>query len=496
MNLQREFDANHTETSEAQQAEPSPFFLLRPVTLLTERMTDNGSPQLASSNEGPGNEPPNAPEVRQPPAVHQQPTVQQSNIGQQPSAGPPAVQPQSNVQQPAAVQQLPGVLSGTTITTVPNSIVFKPKVPNRGGLVQISDKCWEAFTGGKSNDTCDGLAGPAVQLYAGQLRPIGSYSQKCQALRVKHDKNRPRITKKTKISRMKRDLFQSLVEEGLDSITYLPDAKGKAKCVILESDAFDMTSARDAYARVMPTYDNYDLANDHDASTKLLNTVDEEIRTDVELFHQTTSGFIVIWYEVLGLMYNSNIDRKRDLEAQIRTIKVSQYPQQDLSKMVADFLAICEELDDMDSYNHDNTIKILEAFAYAGGGTDPLDPNTLVYRNDIICLAICHGQSSDSHSRGFDRRSEPVHGNAESPLPSALASHPQVISSGIAQQDLAASGQPYRLSDSSTPSGSPTGPISSTGSASNPDDDTSNGAALAGIHAPTGRFEQGRKTRR
>ena len=106
----------------------------------------------------------------------------------------------------------------------------------------------------------------------------------------------------------------------------------------------------------MSTYDKYCKANDHDATTYLLNMLDDKLKKDVELFHDSTSGFVVVWYALLDELYNSNIDRKRDLESQIRDVTVTQFANQDISKVVTKFLGLCEQLDDMDSYNHDNTV--------------------------------------------------------------------------------------------------------------------------------------------
>ena len=279
--------------------------------------------------------------------------------------------------------------SATTNAPLPTYSTFMPQKPRLGNLEQYDVGRYNPFTGlngqapnGTRTARADG-SDPEC-LYSNQLRPLGSASQKSRTYRVHYDGTL--ITKKVKITQFKREFGQRGVEYGYDSIFWLKDQFGHQVNIITESDKFDLIGAHQAYEDVKTMYDKYCTANDHDATTYLLSMLDKELKQDVELFHNSTSGFVIVWYALLGQLYTSNLDRKRDIESQIRAVTVTQFAQQDISKMVATFLALCEELDDMDSYNHDNTVKILDCVSYAGGGTDPNDPNTLEWRHEIIQL--------------------------------------------------------------------------------------------------------------
>ena len=273
-------------------------------------------------------------------------------------------------------------MSSTATTTTPP---FTPTTPTVGGVVQTSSNTFEAWTGGKPNLQRDGLDTTASTTlkHLSQLRPTGYNGQKSQALRTEF--SRSEITKNTKITKLKKEMHKDHVDLGLDTIEYLPK-DGDMVSVILNSDSFTSEEAEAAYNSEYVKYDGYCQSNDREAADRLLNGLGIDLRKDIDLFYDSTNGFIVVWYALLALLYDSNIDRKRNLESQIRAIEVITYPHQDLKKIIADFLALAEELDDMDSYSHDNSVKILDCLSYAGGGADPGNPDTLFFRNHIITL--------------------------------------------------------------------------------------------------------------
>ncbi|CAJ1949055.1 unnamed protein product [Cylindrotheca closterium] len=299
---------------------------------------------------------------------------------------------------------------GTPSTGTLPSYITKPTC---GGITTVGPNEYEIYTGGKPDDTRSGLdsSAPTERVYPGQTRPISGYrSMKSQTYRTTFE-GTTKISKTSQQTKLKRDLHQHFVENGLDSITYLPDANGATTSVILSADSFSQETALAAYKTMLPKYDKYCIANDKDAAKYLLNAVDDDLKDTIELFHTESDGFIAVWFSLLANITDNNIDRKKSLEDEIKSITVSQFPQQNLKSMVAKLKPICDELDAMESYEPDNSIHMLDNFSYAGSGTDPSNPHTMRFRSKIITLrdklddaiTTCRNMSKatrDTHLKG------------------------------------------------------------------------------------------------
>ena len=269
----------------------------------------------------------------------------------------------------------------------PTTSTFKgPDTPTIGGLSQFKEKEIIPWTGGKPNSDRTALDPMARKepKFQHQLRPFSFDGQRSRDARVKFTGKQ--IMKACKISKLKKDLHCRFVMHGLDSITYLPDAKKVMRSVINESETFTKDEARKGYDNIKSTYDLYCENNDLDAATYLLNSLDPSLRREVTLFRDESDGFIVLWYELLSCLYSVNMEQTRAIENKIKATVVSQYPQQNLGKMIEDLLTLCHQLDDMDAYSHQLTYHMLKNLSYAGGGVDPLDPNTEDFRRPIGIL--------------------------------------------------------------------------------------------------------------
>ncbi|KAL3937116.1 MAG: hypothetical protein SGBAC_007696, partial [Bacillariaceae sp.] len=158
-------------------------------------------------------------------------------------------------------------MSGAGTTTTPT---FSPIAPTIGGIDQTSNNTFEAWTGGKPNLQRTRLDTTALTTikHLSQLRPAGYNGQKSQARRTEF--TRDKITKRTKLTKLKKELHQDHVEFGLDTIEYLPK-NGAMVSVILNSDSFTSDEAEVAYNSEYIKYNGYWRSNDREAASRLLN---------------------------------------------------------------------------------------------------------------------------------------------------------------------------------------------------------------------------------
>lgn len=76
--------------------------------------------------------------------------------------------------------------------------------------------------------------------------------------------------------------------------------------------------------------------------------------------------FIPYWLTYLASTNDSNYDKGQNLEQKLRDIKVTNYEQQDLSKMIDDVKKKCDASADIGAYNHQNSFSFMENIVKAG----------------------------------------------------------------------------------------------------------------------------------
>lgn len=250
-----------------------------------------------------------------------------------------------------------------------------------GGLVQVSDTKWQPFTGGKPNVAYDALEAPVqLPVHNGQYRGLGTEDTKGLAVRTVWP--HPKITKQSSPVKTK-ELLQNFFEQhGLDTVTYIV-INGVVRSVINESDKFTAAEAKQEYTSLSQKRDSYCQANDLAAAKLFLNAVDTTLWKDVTMFHCASgaAGFIPYWLSYLSSTNDANYDKRQKLESELRAIKVTNYPQQNLSDMIEDVKLKCDLLTDIGGYDHQNSVAFMENFAEAG---DSIDVHMLSFRTTLI----------------------------------------------------------------------------------------------------------------
>ena len=123
----------------------------------------------------------------------------------------------------------------------------KPKVPIMGGLTQTDTDKWIAWTGGKPKVDWSGfLDGTIVDFETpNQMRPV------CDVKGCNHCKTglATKFNKSDMLVPFKKRVWTHLKDNGLDSISHLPDMRNEMSCVICDHSRHTLESAKVASTR-------------------------------------------------------------------------------------------------------------------------------------------------------------------------------------------------------------------------------------------------------
>jgi hypothetical protein len=167
-----------------------------------------------------------------------------------------------------------------------STVAHKPKVPIMGGLTQMDQDKWSAWTGGRLNLTWTGFV-VEIEDYEtpNQLRTsydVKGYNHRKSGLSVKFNKTDMLIP-------FKNVIWNHLKDNGLDTIAYLPDLRNEMSCVIYDHSRYTLESARMASGVQMALYDKYDNTNNTAAIAFLLDSLSPELNAS-KRGNRETSG--------------------------------------------------------------------------------------------------------------------------------------------------------------------------------------------------------------
>ena len=210
-------------------------------------------------------------------------------------------------------------------------------------------------------------------VHPGQYRDVQitsaqkSHSKRIQGLTPKFKASDNRLTFEHKI-------LEHLELHGLFSISCVPnpaDSNEMISCVT-NHPRLHVKKLPELIAPQLLKYDKYDLNNDNEAKLFLLNSIDEEMATEVRSVTMKVDPFPLVYLHFMKIVRNVSIDYCNTIKQKIRSRQPSQYPGQDLALMAIDFRADVQELEIAGQYEHNLSLIILEAFLSAGG-SQPLE---------------------------------------------------------------------------------------------------------------------------
>ena len=168
----------------------------------------------------------------------------------------------------------------TTGGTTPSVPTFMPPKPTMGGIIQMTEKDFVPWTGGRPLVDWTGLdpTSRTTPKSPNQQRPVSS-----SAAQKGHIYRQTGITTK-KLSRADLDLphfeekvWRHFCDTGLDTIAYVPNPIGSTEMinVIQEHDRFSVESVIKLVQAQVKKYDDYDIQSDDEATEFLKESFGE-----------------------------------------------------------------------------------------------------------------------------------------------------------------------------------------------------------------------------
>ena len=287
-------------------------------------------------------------------------------VGGAPPAATPAPAPA-----PAPAPPAGGAanLGQTGATNVANA-AFMPVQPKFGGLSQVDATTWVAWTGGAPKADWTSLQDPSPSfIEPNQYRPSSITSQaKGQKYRVQGLDTK--FTRDSDLMTFQRNVMQHLTMHGLDTIAYLKDPITKTEVVPIVNDHGRFTLLEGvtlSNATKSAHFDQYDLSNDRDASRFLINSLDEELQTQMHENCNKDDTFVTHWLNLINIIRSVSIDRFDGIKARIKKRAVSDYRHENIEEMATDYTNDWKELHGAAMHDQNLTMTMLNSILEAGG---------------------------------------------------------------------------------------------------------------------------------
>ena len=190
----------------------------------------------------------------------------------------------------------------STATTV--KLPFKPKAPKFGGIKEVGTDLWAAWTGGKPRaDLASLRVSTPGSIDPNQFR-ANSISAQAKSKVYRTQGLETKFTRDSDVLTFQKKVMKHLVSYGLDTITYLKDpttsgSKVQVVSVINHHAKFDVKDATKEANTLMTngTWDAYDLDNIRDAKEFLLNSISEDLETQLYENCEDTDSFSAYWLQ-------------------------------------------------------------------------------------------------------------------------------------------------------------------------------------------------------
>jgi transposase InsO family protein len=248
-------------------------------------------------------------------------------------------------------------------------MALKPTKPIMGGLTQTDVDKWLAWTGGKPTEDWKSLKELTIDYETpNQMRPIydvKGYNHRKTGLSDKFSKTDMLIP-------FKKRVWTHLKDNGLDTISYLPDMRKEMSCVIYDHSRYTLDSVREASVTQAALYDKYDTTNNTAAIAFLLDSLTPVLRETISERLEDKDTFHVVWMELMNEIQVQSVERFEALKNEIKNRKPQHYPGQNLESLAVHFRAGALELSNAGQYEHNLTLSMLKIYL-AAGGTDNED---------------------------------------------------------------------------------------------------------------------------
>ena len=176
---------------------------------------------------------------------------------------------------------------------------FKQAKPTMGGLVEVGTDVWAAWTGGKPKADWSGLDEPNPTSIKPKQYRLASVSAASKSEHYRTQGMTTKFGRKKDLLTFERKLMEHLEENGLDTITYIPDPGDSTNVVSVVSDHGRFNHDEDgikANDRAKKYFDKYNWENDGDAKKYLMACMDEDMEQQLYEVCDSKDCFIAVSY--------------------------------------------------------------------------------------------------------------------------------------------------------------------------------------------------------
>ena len=305
-------------------------------------------------------------------------SIEMSSQGTPTAMGPPTPPvPQPQAMSPdqlaasivAALQQAAGAAPARPATQ------HVPPTPRMGGVHIIPSGEHVAWTGGKPNRHWTMLANPPAagsppsspEKY--RSSSVGS-AQKSRNYRTKGLD--PKFKKNDNLQVFRDRIWSHFLDHGLDTVTYFPDPASATEMIscILQHERLSMNDVTRSIVPQLQFYDAYDHANDRDAVKYLLESLDDELLSELRSMKTDEDSFPVVYAYLTAILTSTSIEGYEVLKTKLKNRRATDYPGQDVAKLTQQFREDALTLSNAGQYTENLTMDMLNAFLAAGGASN------------------------------------------------------------------------------------------------------------------------------
>ena len=114
-------------------------------------------------------------------------------------------------------------------------------------------------------------------------------------------------------------------------------------------------------------YDAYDKSSDGDAIKFLLNSLDDELLSELHIICHDDNPFPITYLHLMEIVTSVSIESFKVLKNTLKNCRAVDYPGQDVSKLAMQFCLDTQTLENARQYTENLTLDMVNAFLAAGG---------------------------------------------------------------------------------------------------------------------------------
>jgi hypothetical protein len=282
--------------------------------------------------------------------------------------------------------------SASTEAKASTGAKFVPTPPKMGGLKEHSEDVFLPWTGGKPNFDWTSLAVTNPDVIA-----PNQYRQTSVGGAIKSQYYRTmglstKFTRDSDLLTFQKKMMQHLEEYGMDTTTYLPDPTDPTQMIsiITHHARFTLAEASTAESTQLKSYDEYDKSNIKDSVKFLLESVDEDLETQMYENCKADETFIVHWTHLMLIIGTVSIDRFDKIKDRIKSRKIQDYSGENVSLLCSDYLADWKLLHGAKMYDNNLTMVMVKSIMQTGNEDFRDELRSIKKKLDKKLLSVRH----------------------------------------------------------------------------------------------------------